>query len=77
MTPTFEDKTLLAVKEWTITKRLVSLRYTVSARKGRGPAEELLITTLPSSTVPIDSSFRQIPEGNQPHRMLEAISVAE
>jgi DNA adenine methylase len=64
MTPTFEDKAILAVKEWSIEKRLVSLRYTASARKGRGPAEEFLITTLPPSTVPIDSSFRPITAGH-------------
>jgi DNA adenine methylase len=70
MTPTSEDKAILAVKEWTITKRLVSLRYTVSARKGRGPAEELLITTLPPSTVPIDSAFRPIlARTTRQHRM--------
>lgn len=60
MTPTSDDKMTLGVKEWAITKRLVSLRYTVSARKGRGPADELLITTLPSSTVPSDSAFRPV-----------------
>jgi DNA adenine methylase len=69
MTPTSADKAILAVKEWTITKRLVSLRYTASARKGRGPAEELLITTLPPSTVPTNSSFRSVLAAGEPHRM--------
>lgn len=61
MTPTADDKALLGVKEWSITKRLVSLRYTASARNGRGPADELLLTSLPPSTVPVDDSFRSIP----------------
>jgi DNA adenine methylase len=58
MTPTVDDEEYLGVKEWRISKRLVSLRYTVSAKTGRGAADELLITTLPPSTVPIDSEFR-------------------
>lgn len=58
MTPTANDEAYLGVKEWRISKRLVSLRYTVSAKTGRGAADELLITTLPPSTVPINSEFR-------------------
>lgn len=60
MTPKSEDKDLLDVKEWALSKRLVSLRYTASARKGRGPADELLITTFPPSTVPVDDFFRPV-----------------
>lgn len=60
MTPTGEDKEMLGIKEWSIVKRLVSLRYTASARAGRGLAEELLITTFPPSTVPVDSNFRMV-----------------
>lgn len=60
MTPTANDKVTLGVREWTITKRLVSLRYTASARNGRGAAAELLLTTLPSSTVPLDAAFMPI-----------------
>lgn len=58
MTPDRSEKELLGVQEWRISKRLVSLRYTASARAGRGPADELLLTTLPASTVPINESFR-------------------
>jgi DNA adenine methylase len=57
MTPSQADKKVLGIREWHITKRLVSLRYTASARNGRGAAEELLLTTLPPSTVPADDSF--------------------
>jgi len=58
MTPTLDDAAFLGVKEWRISKRLVSLRYTMSGKTGRGPADELVITTLPPLTVPIDSEFR-------------------
>jgi site-specific DNA-adenine methylase len=60
MTPSQVDKAVLGIKEWYITKRTVSLRYTASARNGRGPAEELLITTLPPPTVPANGFFRLI-----------------
>jgi DNA adenine methylase len=60
MTPTVEDREVFGIKEWSIAKRLVSLRYTASARAGRGLAEELLITTFPPSTVPVDSHFRTV-----------------
>lgn len=58
MTPAADDEAYLGVKEWRISKRLVSLRYTVSGKTGRGAADELLITTLPPSTVPMDGEFR-------------------
>lgn len=60
MTPTHEEKAVLGVKEWRITKRLVSLRYTASSGNGRRPAEELLLTTLPGSRVPEDEFFRPL-----------------
>jgi DNA adenine methylase len=63
MTPAKDAKTLLGVKEWRISKRLVSLRYTASARKGRGPADELLITTLPPSSVPTGDAYRPLSTG--------------
>lgn len=58
MTPSQEDKRSSGVCEWRISKRVVSLRYTAAARRGRGAAEELLMTTLPPSTVPMSSEFR-------------------
>ena len=60
MTPTADDKAYLGVKEWQISKRLVSLRYTVSAKMNRAAADELLITTMPPSTVPVDDNFRLV-----------------
>jgi len=60
MTPDQGEKDLLGIQEWRISKRVVSLRYTASARAGRGPASELLLTTLPASRVPIDELFRPI-----------------
>lgn len=62
MTPGATEKEVLGVKEWRISKRLVSLRYTASARQGRGAADELLVTTLPPSTVPQDGDFRPVGE---------------
>lgn len=58
MTPSSHDQHHLRVRRWTIAKRRVSLNYTASARSGRGPAEEFLLTTLPESTVPVDELFR-------------------
>ena len=47
---------------WQITKRLVDLRYSASAAKEhRGKRQELLITTLPPSCVPLDDRFRPHP----------------
>ncbi|SCF21168.1 DNA adenine methylase [Micromonospora marina] len=62
MTPSAHEREVLGVRRWRISKRLVSLRYTASARKGRGPADELLLTTLPPSTVPTDDDFRPLGE---------------
>jgi DNA adenine methylase len=60
MDPDFTQKELLGVKRWHISKRVVTLRYTASARRGRGAAEEILITTLPPSTVPVNEDFRPV-----------------
>jgi DNA adenine methylase len=65
MTPTTDDKNTLHIKDWRITKRLVSLHYTASARQGRGPANELLITTLPPTKIPINQSFRTLDNPRQ------------
>jgi site-specific DNA-adenine methylase len=49
-------------RQWSITKRLVDLRYSASATSAhRGKREELLITTLPASSVPLDDRFRAHP----------------
>lgn len=60
MTPDAEAKRTLGVKEWRISKRLVSLRYTASG-SGRGePTTELLLTTLPPLCVPADERLRSM-----------------
>lgn len=49
-------------RRWHITKRLVDLRYSASATKEhRGKRQELLITTLPPSCIPVDERFRPHP----------------
>jgi DNA adenine methylase len=60
MTPAAEEKLTLDVREWRISKRLVSLRYTAAARGSRGPVDELLMTTFPPATVPVDKEFRRL-----------------
>ncbi|MEV5318055.1 DNA adenine methylase [Streptomyces sp. NPDC052687] len=60
MDPDRTERELLGVKRWNIAKRVVTLRYTASARQGRGAAEEVLITTLPPSTVPLNDDFRPV-----------------
>jgi DNA adenine methylase len=60
MTPDDDEKSMLHVREWHISKRLVTLRYTAASRGSRGPVDELLMTTLPPATVPTDKQFRQL-----------------
>ncbi|MEX2374048.1 MAG: DNA adenine methylase [Dehalococcoidia bacterium] len=60
MSPSREAKALAGVREWRISKRIVSLRYTAAARNGRGAAEELLMTTMPPATVPMNDEFRTV-----------------
>ncbi|MFD8120026.1 DNA adenine methylase [Streptomyces fungicidicus] len=60
MEPDRTEREMLGVKRWNISKRVVTLRYTASARQGRGAAEEVLITTLPPSTVPLNDDFRPV-----------------
>ena len=60
MTPSSETKRSAGVREWRISKRVVSLRYTAAARQGRGAAEELLMTTLPPATVPTNDDIRPV-----------------
>jgi len=52
------DAKASGVRTWRISKRLVQLHYTASALRGRGKVNELLLTTLPPSVVPIDADFR-------------------
>ncbi len=60
MTPTKSDRDLLGVKSWRISKRVVTTRYTAAGKVGKRSAEELLITTLPPATVPIDERLRPL-----------------
>jgi site-specific DNA-adenine methylase len=59
MTPTELDREVLGVRRWRISKRLVTTRYSAAGRVGKRSADELLITTLPPTTVPIDEQLRQ------------------
>ena len=58
MTPTRADRDLLGVRRWRISKRLVATRYSAAGRVGKRSADELLITTLPPATVPLDKQIR-------------------
>ena len=60
MNPSDRDRTESGTKSWLISKRLVSLNYTASARNGRGAANELLLTTLPPRCVPVDDLFKPV-----------------
>lgn len=60
MTPDRESRDLNGIRTWHISKRVVSLNYTISSRTGRGPANELLITTLPWTTVPTNDRVRLV-----------------
>ncbi|MGV9390988.1 DNA adenine methylase [Streptomyces olivaceus] len=61
MNPSESDRVNLGVRCWRITKRLVSTRYSAAGKVGKRAADELLITTLPPSTVPIDDQLRVLP----------------
>lgn len=58
MTPSDEDRKLLDVKRWSVSKRIVTTRYSAAGRVGKRSAEELLITTLPPASVPVDEQLR-------------------
>jgi site-specific DNA-adenine methylase len=60
MTPDDEDKALLGVREWRLSKRLVRLRYSASSGHGRGDRAELLVTTLPPNRVPTDETLQPL-----------------
>lgn len=47
-----------AARRWRIQRRLVELRYSASGRTGRGPKDELVITTLPR--FPDSETFQQV-----------------
>lgn len=61
MTPSIEDRETLGIRSWTISKRLVTVRYSASGKTGKRDADELLITTLPPSKVPVDHQLRNLP----------------
>jgi DNA adenine methylase len=61
MAPSRVDRELLGVRSWPLTKRLVKTRYSASGKTGKRDADELLITTLPPSTVPVDHQLRELP----------------
>ncbi|MEU0792430.1 DNA adenine methylase [Amycolatopsis sp. NPDC005961] len=61
MTPSRVDQETLGAHSWTLTKRLVKTRYSASGKNGKRDADELLITTLPPSTVPVDHQLRALP----------------
>ncbi|WP_370413494.1 DNA adenine methylase [Streptomyces fradiae] len=61
MTPSRVDRETLGVRSWPLTKRLVKTRYSASGKTGKRDADELLITTLPPSTVPVDHQLRELP----------------
>lgn len=58
MTPSDVDREMLGVKRWRISKRVISTRYSAAGRVGKRAADELLITTLPAGTVPVDDEIR-------------------
>ncbi len=61
MAPSRVDREMLGVRSWPLTKRLVKTRYSASGKTGKRNADELLITTLPPSTVPVDHQLRELP----------------
>ncbi|MFF5709684.1 DNA adenine methylase [Streptomyces sp. NPDC012756] len=61
MNPSESDRVNLGVRRWQISKRLVGTRYSAAGKVGKRAADELLITTLPPSTVPIDEQLRVLP----------------
>jgi DNA adenine methylase len=62
MSPSGEVADHDGARRWHITRRLVDLRYSASATKEhRGTRQELLITTLPPSCIPLDENFRAHP----------------
>lgn len=56
MTPSSEDKDLLGVREWRISRRMLTMRYTAAGASTRSSTREVLLTTLPPSTLPVVQS---------------------
>jgi DNA adenine methylase len=66
MSPSGDDVDRHGGRRWHITKRLVDLRYSAAATTAhRGKRQELLITTLPPSCVPLDDRFRAHPSDTE------------
>lgn len=64
MSPAPEEAHLLGIKSWRISKRIVELSYSASSSTAyRGVRQELLLTTLPPSRVPISDRFRILATG--------------
>lgn len=61
MAPSGTEKKLLGVREWPITKGLVELRYCAGGGSTRNGQRELLLTTLPSSSIPNDGRVTSLP----------------
>lgn len=61
MHPSKSSRDLNGIKAWRISKRIVTLNYSASSRTGRGLAKELLLTTLPPATVPINERLQLAP----------------
>lgn len=70
MTPTQLDRDSLGVRRWRISKRLITTRYSAAGRFGKRSADELLITSLPPATVPIDDRLRTLDMGPSPRPTL-------
>jgi DNA adenine methylase len=70
MTPAQDDVKTLGVHRWRISKRLVATRYSAAGKAGKRAADELLITTLPASTVPADATLRPLILRNEPHGLV-------
>ncbi len=62
MTPSAEDREMLGLRSWRITKRLVDLNYTASSATRRKSTSELLLTTLPIGSGNNLTGLRQVEE---------------
>jgi len=55
MTPSHEERNLLGVRTWTISRRVLTMKYTAAGASTRFSSRELLLTTLPPSTLSADA----------------------
>lgn len=60
MSPSREDHDELGAGQWAISKRLVATKYSASGKNGKRSADELLITTLPPSSLDANERLRPI-----------------